>query len=256
LNSHLFEVSSTVKIYLILIILIVAIGTVATYELGKTGGFNVQDIGPLTALYFTIVTVSTLGYGDIYPVTDTAKIFVILLVLVGIGTFVSAVTVISGEILSKRVISLSGRINLVERRTLKNHIVLIGMDTVNNSIARALHKIDRNKFIIVTSDKVAADRIGEAGYHVYVADATSESDMEKFELGRARAVFIDVKDSSRTIYALLIARNLSKLDNITVIAQTEDVERHLKDLGIIKPERIINPNRRIAEELAEKLSNG
>ncbi|MDP2719491.1 MAG: potassium channel family protein [Dehalococcoidia bacterium] len=64
----------------------------AVLFLGTTGFMLLEKLSFLDALYFTIVTVSTVGYGDIYPITTAGKLFAMLLIFTGIGTFLTIVT--------------------------------------------------------------------------------------------------------------------------------------------------------------------
>src|SRR5271166_2237044 len=97
-------------VYLSVLIIVLLFGIIGTYIIGQHGGFNVKINNLLDATYFTIVTLSTIGYGDIYPVSPTAKIFVILLIVLGLGIFLGAVAAITGEFMNRRIENLSGRL--------------------------------------------------------------------------------------------------------------------------------------------------
>ena len=119
--------------------------------------------------------------------------------------------------------------------------MLIGTNSTNLYLADTLNE-GKERFIVVTSDKGKADQLRARGMHVFVADATSEADMQKFRLDKARSIVIDSKDSSRAIYILLVAKSLVKDAKIVVLAPTEEAERHIKSLhssaSIITPAEI------------------
>jgi len=241
----------TLVAYIIAVATVLAFGTVGTYVLGHSnaGNFNEPIDNWLDALYFTVTTISTVGYGDIYPVSSIARIFDIVLIVSGLGVFLGAVTTISGEFVNKRLERLSGRISGIERRMLNMHIVLIGYDMTNALIAAKL-KNDRKKFIVVTGDKLTADKLEEEGYSAFVADVTLESDMAAFRLDRAKKIIIDVKDPSRTVYAALVVKALAGSENLIVVANTKEAEKHLGELGI---KHIVNPASIAAETILPKL---
>ena len=245
------RVSSTIAAYLAILLLIVILGTFFTYLLGQSN-FNVKVSSPIEALYFTVVTITTVGYGDIYPVTSVGRIFVIILVLAGISTFLGAVTFITGDFMSNNMAKLSGKISGLERKTLRNHHVLIGMDYVNQDIAKKLHN-NRDRFIIVSSDKTMVDRYSGEGIRAYVADTTSESDMMKFELSRAKSIIIDLRNNSVTIYVLLIVRKLAPGVPTIIVAQNSEIAERVSELQNKKNEKVINVSSHLAGEIIRGL---
>lgn len=245
------KIGPILMIYLSVLILVVIFGTVFSYVLGPTN-FNIPINSPLTALYFTIITISTVGYGDIYPVTAVGRIFTMILILAGISTFLGAVTAISSDFMSKNVEKLSGKISGLERRTLSRHHVLIGTDFINQDIADKF-RANKEQFIIVTADKTTADRYTDGGLRTYVADPTSELDMRKFEMHKAKSIIIDLNENSLTVYALLIVRKLAPNVLTIVVAQNSEIAERVSDLGLKKNERVINVSRHLAGEIVKSL---
>lgn len=62
----------------------------------------VEDLRWIDSLYFSVITLTTVGYGDFSPTTNAGKIFTIFYVLVGIGIFVALVTEIAGHLIEER----------------------------------------------------------------------------------------------------------------------------------------------------------
>ncbi len=231
------QIKSRIAIYLSAIASVLVYGVLGTYILGQSGNFNVAISSPIEALYFTIVTISTVGYGDIVPVTEAGRIFVIILIISGLSIFLSAVTVLSSDFLSERVEKLYHGASRVDRKRMNRHIVLIGYDATNAIIAQRLAE-QKRRFIIITGDKVLADELREKGYAAYIADYTSKQDMEKFLLAKATDVVIDLRDDSKTVYVVLVVRKLAKEVKISVVVHNKELEAHLADLGVGS---VINP---------------
>lgn len=248
------DISIKIVAYAILITIVLLFGIVGSYILGQSGQFS-QNMTWVNAIYFTITTVSTVGYGDIVPITQIAKIFTGVLIVSGLGVFLSAITVLSSDFVNNRVEKISGRISSIEMRFLKEHTVLVGTGAVNVSIAKKLKKAGK-RFIVVTSDKTNADRFRDLGYKAFVADPTSEIDMSEFNLNKVKSIVIDLRDVSNTVYCLLVAKSIAGDVPTMVIAQTEEVEKHLKNLGLTKEEYIINPNNIVARNLFDKMPKG
>jgi voltage-gated potassium channel len=244
------RINTKIGIYTLAIAGVVAYGTVGALILGNSGNFNVNITSPIQALYFTIVTISTVGYGDITPVTDVGRIFTIILIISGLSIFLSAVTVLSSDFLSSRMERLYSKASGIEKRKFKNHVILIGYSATNTLLAQRL-KAQNRRFIILTANKTRADELFGMGYDVFLVDYTLDKDMRQFAIERARDVVIDLTDSSKTIYVVLVIRKLSKTVRISIVAQSQDVESHLADLQI---NNIINPVTIAADKISSIIS--
>ena len=243
--------SSRIFIYITAIIGVVVFGILGTLYFGGRGGFNVPVDNLVAAAYFTMATMSTVGYGDIYPVTESARLFVIVLIVVGIGVFFGAIVAIFGEFMESRIERISGRMTAFEKRALSKHIILIGSNTTNMYLAEKLQ--ERNeRFIIITMEEENAERLKKLGYRAYAADATSEVDMRDFEPSKARAIVIDIEDSSRSIYALLVAKEMAGSAKIIVMAPTKGAEHHLRNIAAGKA-LVVNPSDIAANTISDTL---
>lgn len=241
--------SRRIWIYTAAIAAVLLYGTAGAYLLGSNGNFSVAISSPFDAFYFTIVTISTVGYGDITPVTGIARAFTIILIVSGLSIFLSAVTVLSGEFLSARIESIYSGSMRPDRKKLHNHIVLIGYDSTNSDIAERLKKQKRN-FVIISGDKPSVDSLREKGYPAYVADYMLRSDLEKFNIGEASDVVIDLRDHSKTVYVALIMKKLVKEAKISAVVYDKEAEAHLSDLEL---DSIVNPMAIAADALTRVL---
>ena len=82
------------KIFLFIFLTILILGTMAFMA--------IENRGLIDAFYFIIVTVATVGYGDVHPVTPLGKIFTVILIVLGLGTFLGVVANVKEMMLSKR----------------------------------------------------------------------------------------------------------------------------------------------------------
>ncbi|AWR94154.1 ion channel [Acidianus brierleyi] len=230
---------------------VVAFGVIGTYFLGNTGhNFN-ENINLINAIYFTIITLSTVGYGDIVPLTPIAKMFVVTLIVFGMGAFLTALTSISSDLASKRILSLTSRLATIEGEMLRGHILLIGSGTVNMAMIEDLKK-SKSKYIMIINDITTAEKLSEDGYKVSAINLLSEKEIEKFNPEKAKKIIIDVKDPSDTIYITLILAKIAKDIPTIVIAHTEDLEMRLESVRTIKDITIINPSKLVAKNLIQQ----
>ncbi|BCU66574.1 hypothetical protein HS7_00110 [Sulfolobales archaeon HS-7] len=234
---------------LLLLFSVVIFGFVGSLILGDLGhNFN-EKMNLINALYFTIITLSTVGYGDIVPTTPIAKIFVISLIVLGMGAFLTALTSISGDVASRRIISLSNRLAMFEEEMIKGNILLIGSGNVNVNMAEQL-KSKKEKYVMLVSDTVMAEKLNSDGFRVYTANLLSEEEMRRFHVDKARMIIIDVNDPSDALYSMLIVAELAKNSKIIVIVHSSDLEKRVTAVSKMFPNvEVVNPSKRIAGEL-------
>lgn len=107
---------------------------IAVLAVGTLGFMVLERLSFMDALYFTVVTISTVGYGDISPTNTASKIFSILLIIIGIGTFLTIITNIT-QILIQR-----GQNRLLARRL--NMIIGVFFTEVGNELLNMLTQFD------------------------------------------------------------------------------------------------------------------
>jgi voltage-gated potassium channel len=104
--------------------------------IGTGGIMAIEHLSFLDALYFTIVTITTVGYGDITPVTTGGKIFSIFLIIIGIGTFLTILTSIAERLLHRRQRSL--------HRHRLNMLIGVFFTEAGNELLRIFTRFDPN----------------------------------------------------------------------------------------------------------------
>jgi voltage-gated potassium channel len=243
---------SRIYAYITAIAAVVVFGILGTLYFGNRGGFNEPITSVIEAAYFTIATVTTVGYGDLYPITNEARLFVIVLIVVGIGIFFGTIVAVFGEFMESRIESITGRMSAFERRALNKHVILEGSNTTNLYLAEKLAE-KNERFIIVTADEENVERLQKQGFKAFAADATSEVDMKDFEPKKAKAIVIDMQDSSRAIYALLVAKEMAgQSTKIVVMAPTKTAEHHMRNIAGGKA-LVVNPSDIAASNVSDTI---
>jgi voltage-gated potassium channel len=176
----------------------------------------------IDALYYTTVTLSTTGYGDITPVTPAARLtnaivvtpMRFLFVLVLIGTTIQVLTERSRE--QFKVARWRSRV--------QDHVVVCGYGTKGRSAVRALRQQDvpADRIVVIETDRDAiraADTDGLVSVH---GSSTSDQVMREAEIERARAVVVAVNRDDTAVLTTLTVRQLSP--GITVVAAVREEE--------------------------------
>ena len=105
-NYLMGNIKSRLKIYLIIFFAVIVLGTI--------GMMTIEKKSLIDSFYFVIVTMATVGYGDVYPVTNFGKIFVLFIIVTGVGTFLGVIANFTEIMLEKRVMeSRMEKLNMI-----------------------------------------------------------------------------------------------------------------------------------------------
>jgi voltage-gated potassium channel len=183
---------------------------------------NDREVSVVDALYYTTVTLSTTGYGDITPVTTSARLTNALLVtpmrflfvLVLIGTTIQVLTERSRE-----------QFNVARWRSrVRDHVVVCGYGTKGRSAIRALRQggLDRDKIVVIETDHDAIEAASAAGLATVHGSSTSDSVLGEAEIGRASAVVVAVNRDDTAVLTTLTVRQLAPA--VTIVAAVRETE--------------------------------
>jgi voltage-gated potassium channel len=194
-------------------------GTAGAYALrGQFAGIGEGSDGLLDAFYFTLVTASTVGYGDVTPLTPSARLFGLTVVIFGTASFAIALGALLGPALQARLAATLGRMTEQQLQQLEDHVVVLGYGDLSEPIVQELAAVA--EFVIVTTDGEAAATLRERGHLVLVDDPSDEAALERVSLDTAQAVVAATNNDADDALSVLTARQLQP-DIRIVAAATE-----------------------------------
>lgn len=193
------------------------------------------------AVYFTFVTFSTVGYGDLLPTTDNAKIFVMSMILIGLASFATALTVLLGPMLERQ---MKGVLSLMSRfQRMTNHVVVCGYSSVSESVIHELQ--DRGVPYVVVDDRSDLIRhLQSKGHDVLSGDPTREETLAETNLTDAAALIAAFdSDSVNTLIAVTAKEFRDKTDgaDFRIIARVEE-EENVEKVQRIGIDEVISPS--------------
>lgn len=195
---------------LILIIFVPIIGTIGFYLLEPT----VDTIWE--AFYFTVITIFTVGYGDVYPTTTASQILAVIVVVLGFTAVITSLQSIFNHIIS---LDLREELGLPSRRTrMRNHIILCGFGNVGQQIYKKLSD-KKESFIIIESDPERVAFLVDNGIPVISGDAASNDTLMRANIKEARALVLTMHDPTN-IMAVIAAKRVNP--NIYIVSEVED----------------------------------
>lgn len=189
------------------------------------------EVGAVDALYYSTVSVTTTGYGDIVPVSERARLLTTLVVTPLRVAFLVLVVSTTVEVLT----ASSRYLLRVQRwrRTVSNHYVICGYGTKGRSAAASLLSkgIGHDEIVIVEADAIAADEANRDGHVVVMGDCTRESVLRRAEVHAAAGVIVAVDRDDTAVLATLTVRLLNSDARVVAAAKEEENSRILKRGG-------------------------
>jgi len=199
---------------------ILAYGTFGSYLLGSGFSPAVHDL--TTSFYFTIITLSTVGYGDISPVTPETRLFVVSLLIVGLSVFATAIASVLGPAITKK---LGHMLNPEGgRMKLEKHIILAGEGSIAANTARELSNRKLSFVRIMNRSENAPDP--EKG--VITGDPTDEAVQLKAGIKKAAMVIAAGDNDGENAFITLLAKDLNPEVRVLAVANAINAIGRLK----------------------------
>lgn len=198
---------------------------------GAVGFAVIENHNLIDAVYLATQTVTTVGYGDLPPKTQTGKFFATVFMLAGGGAVLYAVSLLIQEIVQSGVIrALGGRNRIRNMSKLENHFIVCGAGRVGARVIRELKK-QNYQFVVLERDERKVAALVEAGEMVIVGDATLEDNLKRARVQSAKGLAACLPDDADNVYVVLTARDLNKEMHIVARAVEEQAEPKLIRAG-------------------------
>ena len=206
---------------------------------GTIGYMLIEGWSPIDAIYMTMITISTVGYGEVHPLTHAGQIFSICLIVGGVSGALFVFSAILEYIVEGRLGIIFGRRQMKAKiAKLKDHFILCGYGRVGEEIAHTFSE-EGVPFVIVDSRPEKIALAEEQGYLCLLGDATSDKLLIEAGIERARGLVASVGSDVDNTYITLSARGRRPDLFIEARASSDETEIKLKMAGA---DRVVSPN--------------
>jgi voltage-gated potassium channel len=176
---------------------------------GSLGYVLIEGWDFFDALYMTVITLTTVGYGEVRPLTRIGRAYTMVLMLGGIGVMFYLITGLARIIVEGEIREALGKRKLQrDIKKLHNHYIICGYGRIGEILARQL-KSHHVPFVIVENKPEAIASLEDAGYHVLVGDATREEVLLEAGIERAKGLISVVSSDANNVFITLTARSLN-----------------------------------------------
>ncbi len=197
--------------------------------IGMVGFMLIENLNPLDALYMTIITLSTVGFGEVAPLHFAGKIFVIFLILFGVMFTGFVVTVLGQLVMEGQFNEIYGR-KKMERKIAKmtNHYIIAGYGRVGRQVAIEFQK-KNVPFVVIEKDIDSIPELYKDSILFIQGEATEDEVLRKAGIESANTLISTLPDEAQNVYLTLTARFMNK--DLHIIGRADYEE------GIIKLKR-------------------
>ena len=197
-----------------------AASLLALLLIGSLGFVWLEGWDFFDALYMTVTTLTTVGYGEVHPLDRIGRIYNMVLILTGMGVMFYIVGSLARVVIEGELQAVLGRRKLIKDiKKLKDHYILCGFGRIGEIIARQLK--DRGlSLVVVESDPALLARLEAGGYNFINGDATRDEILLEAGIERAKGLISVVSSDAANVYVVLTARSLNP--NLFIVARGEE----------------------------------
>ncbi|ADG13150.1 potassium channel family protein [Methanocaldococcus infernus] len=200
----------------------------------------IENVDFFTALYFSVITITTTGYGDFTPKTFLGRALTIIYLTFGIGIVMYLFSLITEFIVEgklKELIRVKRMENLI--KSLKDHYIVCGYGKLGRVIVYKLLR-EGVKVVVIEKDE---EKIREAlekykNFIYIIGDARKDIILKKANIEKAKCLIAALSEDADNVFVTLTAKELNK--NILVVAKADEYEA-IKKLKAAGADRVVSP---------------
>lgn len=231
--------------------IILSLALVLFFLVGGTAGYMIlEDYTLLEAVYMAVISITTVGYGEVQPLSASGKIFTMFLLLFGVGSLAFAAHAFI-ESMVERVSNPVREKKLMQKKIdrLENHTIICGHGRVGEAAAEHLAEAGKD-FVVLENSQEEIAVLREKHFLYHTGDATSEKTLIAAGIKTAGALMALLNSDPDNLFTVLTARELNP--TLHIIARSESAYAESKILRA-GADSIISPYASAGRRVADKI---
>jgi voltage-gated potassium channel len=220
---------------------VAALGMLALTLGGTLGYMAIEGMRFLDALYMTVITLSTVGYREVKPLSDAGLWYTIALLAVGVGMVFYTVVQAAAFLMEGRLLALWGRRSSMRAiAALRDHVVICGFGRLGRAVAEQL-AASGAAFVVIDPDPAARAECEGRGWHCLPGSALDDETLGAAGIVWARALVAAIGSDADNVFIALSAREHNPALQIHARAETAEGSRRLRQAGasqVISPHQL------------------
>lgn len=213
---------------------------VGDFLLGISGYILIEGYSLMEAFYMVVITISTVGYTEVQPLSHMGKLFSSLFIIVNIGLIAYFLAVFSYYVIQGQIFK-NWHYNMIKKRIdkISDHVILCGYGKYGKEIASHFEK-QNVPFVVIDNDETKIEDIQSSDKkYLYIQDdATHDEALQEANIKGASALIAALGDDSDNLFIVLTARQLNP--NLRIISRAKD-PRSQKKLNLAGADRVVMP---------------
>ena len=194
--------------------------------IGTAGYAVIEGWKILDAIYMTVITITTVGYGEVRAVSPTGRVFTIALICMGMGIIAYTLGMVAQAMVELQVRSILGRKRLgLKIKSIKNHYILCGYGRIGRIISQEL-KASRIPLLVIDNNPDSKQGLEQQDIPYIIDDATSEDVLIEAGIERAKGLISVVLSDADNLFITMTARGLNP--GLFILARAEEEQSHKK----------------------------
>jgi voltage-gated potassium channel len=222
----------------------------AAVVLGTVGFVVVEGWSAFDSFYMTLMTLTTVGYGEVHPLSDRGRLFASFLMLVGVTTVFVSIAIIGDTLLRLEMTDYFGRKRRDRMlRDISGHYIVCGAGRVGRSVIQELLRSEAT--IVLIDNRVERARWAtDKGVITLVGDATKDEVLRQAHIETAKGLVAAISSDAENVYVALSAKVLNPTLVISARATDEQAEEKLRRAGATT---VFTPYSFIGHRLAQSM---
>jgi voltage-gated potassium channel len=213
--------------------LLIGFGLISLVTVLGTCGYMLLEHMPLQdALFMTVITITTVGYGEVKPLDTAGTIFTITLIFTGVGTAYYVLAAVTEMVVGGQLRELLGRNTMMRKiRHLTRHVIVCGYGRFGRVVVEELRR-HHTTLVIIENDPEKESILTQTGEPYILGSALEESTLEDAGIAAASEIVIATASDPDNVFIALSARSKNPQLRIHARAESEIGLKHLELAGV------------------------
>ncbi|HOT77610.1 MAG TPA: potassium channel protein [Candidatus Wallbacteria bacterium] len=199
---------------------------------GVAGYVIIEKWSVFDALYMTVITLASVGYGETHELSTAGRAFTMLLIIVGMGAFVYAISMVTALFIEGELKGYLRRKKMIAKiDRLNSHYIICGAGNVGRHVIDELHKTKR-QFVVIEKEDAMIEKMPFKDATLYLqGDASEDEVLIKAGIKRAAGLICALPNDKDNLFIVITAKSLNPAIRIVCRANDDDSIAKLRKAG-------------------------